>query len=664
MADSGRPPRPWPLPCGRRSEVSHWSMPDRPSGGRIQVANMVEVARVRAATAPGQTVFFLHLPDQHGEEVVPLSYGQVDWRERCVAAALREGAGAPLGSRSGVLYPPPSAEYITAFFGCLYAGVLPVPVYPPVSAIQWKSLAGIIRDCEPAVVCTTAAATQGSAASLAAAGVPGLRFVATDEAGEPLDEAGIACPDAEAIALLQYTSGSTGQPKGVMVRHRNLLANLEVMAGISGSWSTPDSLGVLWLPPYHDMGLIGGILDPFYEDFPMHLSSPLSFLRDPLSWLRLISETRATMTGGPDFSYALCARKARPHDVAGLDLSSLQAAVNGAEPPRPQTLAAFTAQFGPAGFRRSAFILGYGLAEATLLATSTSREDEPLVIPERRAVASGEPRGCAALIVAADGRPVSADGEEGEIWLSGPSVTAGYWGREKETQEAFGARLPDGTGPYLRTGDLGCRADEQIVVLSRIKDLIIVRGRNIAPAIAEAAAWEMVPLLKPGCAAAFPIAGADGEDVAIVAEARDPSAPPGQLAAATRQMRAAVAAACGVGLRLAVIVPPGTVPKTTSGKIRRSLCRDLLLRGSFTELCRTDFAHGAGDTATRGKQPSPGRRPPQSERVGKIIAGVVASILDVPADTLNPDCPWAELGLDSVDVTRIAAVLQDRTGTD
>src|SRR5262249_44780070 len=185
MEDSGRPPRPWPLACGRRSEMSHWSMPDRPSGGRIQVANMVEVARVRAATAPGQTVFFLHLPDQHGEEVVPLSCGEVDWGARCVAAALREGAGAPLGSRAVLLYPPPSAEYITAFFGCLYAGVLPVPVYPPVSAIQWKSLAGIIRDCEPAAVCTTAAATQGSATSLAAAGQPGLRFAPTDAADQP-----------------------------------------------------------------------------------------------------------------------------------------------------------------------------------------------------------------------------------------------------------------------------------------------------------------------------------------------------------------------------------------------------------------------------------------------------------------------------------------------
>ena len=644
--------------------MSRWSIPNRSSGGRIQVTNMVEVARVRAATAPGRTVFVLHIPNQNGEEILPLSYGQVDRRARCVAAALREDGAARFGSRVLLLYPPPSAEYIAAFFGCLYAGVLPVPVYPPVSTSQWKLLATIIRDCQPAAVCTTAAAAQYTAASLTAAGVPRLRLVATDEADEPLDEASIAHPDAEAIALLQYTSGSTGQPKGVMVRHRNLLANLEVIASVCGSWSAPDSVGTIWLPPYHDMGLIGGILDPVYQDFPMHLTSPLSFLRDPLSWLRLISEIRATTTGGPDFAYALCASKARPHDLAGLDLTSWQTAINGAEPMRPQTIAAFTATFGPAGFRRTAFTPGYGLAEATLVVASTGRQDEPLVIPERRAVASGEPRDCAVLIVAPDGRPVSADGEEGEIWLSGPSVTAGYWGREEETQQAFGARLPDGTGPYLRTGDLGYRVGEQIVVLSRIKDLIIVRGRNIAPAIAEVAAWDAVPLLKPGCAAAFAVEGADGEEVAIVAEARDPSTPLEQLAEATQQMRAAVAAACGVGLRLAVIVPPGTVPKTSSGKIRRSLCRDLLLRGSFTELCHTNFAPAAEDTTARDKQSLPERRPPQSESAGKMIADIVALILGVPADTLGPDRPWAELGLASTDVARMAAVLQDRIGMD
>ncbi|WP_416974032.1 beta-ketoacyl synthase N-terminal-like domain-containing protein [Streptomyces sp. 4F14] len=608
----------------------------------------------RARTAPATVGFHLHLP----ESVHQLTYGRLDARARCVAAALNPDGGRPPAGRVGhrtaiLLYPPPSAEYIAAFIGCLYAGVLPVPVYPPLSADHWTGVGAVARDCGAELVCTTRDLASGVAEGLAAGGARQLRVVATDEHTEPMAPQDVARPNAGDPAFLQYTSGSTGHPKGVIVRHENLLANLEVIESAFGH--TGDSTGVIWLPPYHDMGLIGGILTPLHQGFPVHLSSPLAFLQDPLSWLRLVTTVGATTSGGPDFAYALCARRARPQDVAELDLSRWNVAFNGAETLRPQTLDAFTDTFAPAGFRRSAFLACYGMAESTLMATGTALRREPLVVTERTAVASGEPRGLELRIVSPDDRTVLPDGEEGEIWLRGPSVAAGYWGRPEESEAVFGARLANGDGPYLRTGDLGCLRDGQVVVIGRIKDLIIVRGRNVAPAQLEEAAWHAVPELRPGCAAAFALDGVHGEEAALVAEVRDRGLSAGQLASADRRIRAAVTAACGVSLRLTVLVPPGTVPKTSSGKVRRSLCRDLLHRAALDELHRTDFARdtlaGTPPAVTATDTPS-----------AEVIAETVATVLAVPADEVDRRRTWSELGLDSLGLTEVAAALQRRTG--
>ncbi|MGP4000247.1 beta-ketoacyl synthase N-terminal-like domain-containing protein [Streptomyces sp. 8N706] len=654
---------------------SGWSIPDHAADRRTPVSSLVDMARIRAASTPGRTGYVLHHPTEHGEEEQHLTYGELDTRARCVAAGLLDG-GRPAGRRAVLLYPPPSADYIAAFFGCLYAGVLPVPAYPPQGPDQWASLTATIRDCGAELVCTTADLAQWVTDALAAAGATGLRVIATDRLTDPAAEDRLARPQAESTAFLQYTSGSTGHPKGVVVRHGNLLANLEVIDSAFGH--TAESTGVIWLPPYHDMGLIGGILTPLYRGFPVHLSSPLAFLRDPLSWLRLVSRTGATTSGGPDFAYALCARKARSEDLEGLDLSAWQVAFNGAEMLRPQTLDAFTGTFGPAGFRRKAFLACYGMAECTLMAAGTPARREPLVVPGRQEVASGEPRGHDVRIVDPAERRVAADGEEGEIWLRGPSVAAGYWGRPEESQEVFGARLADGSGPYLRTGDLGYLHDGQLVVIGRIKDLIIVRGRNVAPAAVEAAAWRAAPLLRPGCAAAFAREGVHGEEVTVVAEARRPDLSEEQLADTARQVRAAVSAACGVSLRLAVIVPPGAVPKTSSGKVRRSLCRDVLRRAALKELHRTDFGAGGQTRTAPGPGPvepvesvdplepvesgesgeSAGVRPQPS--VPDTVAEAVAAVLTVPADTVDRDLPWTELGLDSLGTVEVAALVQDR----
>ncbi|MFI1184359.1 beta-ketoacyl synthase N-terminal-like domain-containing protein [Streptomyces sp. NPDC020799] len=633
----------------------------------------------RARSAPAAVGFHLHLPGADGgESTQQLTYGRLDARARCVAALIADGGRPPsrhIGHQAAVLlYPPPSAEYIAAFIGCLYAGVLPVPAYPPLSADQWTGLGAIARDCRAELVCTTQDLVHGVAEGLSAAGAGHLRVVATDAHTEPMAPEDVARPDAGDPAFLQYTSGSTGHPKGVIVRHENLLANLEVIESAFGH--TGDSTGVIWLPPYHDMGLIGGILTPLHQGFPVHLSSPLAFLQNPLSWLRLVTAVGATTSGGPDFAYALCARRARPKDVAELDLSRWNVAFNGAETLRPQTLDAFTDVFAPAGFRRSAFLACYGMAECTLMAAGTALRREPLVVTERKAVASGEPRGLELRIVSPGDRTVVPDGEEGEIWLRGPSVAAGYWGRPQESEAAFGARLANGDGPYLRTGDLGCLRDGQVVVIGRIKDLIIVRGRNVAPAQMEEAAWHAVPELRPGCAAAFALEGVHGEEAALVAEVRDRELPAEQLSSVGRRTRAAVTAACGVSLRLTVLVPAGTVPKTSSGKVRRSLCRDLLHRAALDELHRTDFAPGPTENGLRAE----GRMArdtlagaPAAAAVAAdvtaadaasadVIAETVAAVLAVPVDEVDRRHTWSELGLDSLGLAEVAAALQRRTG--
>jgi phthiocerol/phenolphthiocerol synthesis type-I polyketide synthase C len=658
-----------------------WSIPDHISGGRTAVHSVVDVMLHRARIAADTVGYHLHLPAPGGgEEVQQLTYGELHTRARRVASALLDGGRPAAGTRAVLLYPPPSADYIASFLGCMYADVLPVPAYPPLNTDQWAALATVVRDCGAELVCTTDAMVQGTREALAAAGAAQVRVVATDRTAEALAEGAIARPGADSTVFLQYTSGSTGHPKGVIVRHRNLLANLEVIESAFGH--TADSIGVIWLPPYHDMGLIGGILTPLHQGFPVHLTSPLAFLQDPLSWLRLVSRTGATTSGGPDFAYALCARKAGPEEVAGLDLSAWNVAFNGAEMLRPQTLDAFTETFGPAGFRRSAFLACYGMAESTLMATGTPVTREPLVTPEDKAVASGEPRGLEVRIVAPDERRVLPDGEEGEIWLRGPSVTAGYWGRPEETETAYQAMLADGAGPFLRTGDLGYLYDGQLVVVGRIKDLIIVRGRNIAPAQLEEAAWRAAPELRPGCAAAFALDGVHGEEIALVAEARNSEPTAEQLQEIARRMRSAVTAACGVTLRLAVVVPPGAVPKTSSGKVRRSLCRDLLRRAALDELHRTDFRLRAGApqdrTSAEAQADAPQIRdgqaagaPPDRDVAGQpctgpatadAIAEAAASVLGVPADEVHRDRKWTELGLDSLGTVEVATAVQERLG--
>jgi acyl-CoA synthetase (AMP-forming)/AMP-acid ligase II len=403
------------------------------------------------------------------------------------------------------------------------------------------------------------------------------------------------------VAFLQYTSGSTSTPKGVIVTHANILANQRMIAG--GFGSSERSVVGSWLPLYHDMGLIGCVMHPLFLGAPGYLMSPVEFLKAPVTWLRMISRYRVTLAGGPNFAYERCVRKVTPAQRVGLDLSSWTIAFNGAEPIRAETVDAFTAAFRDTGFRPEAMYPCYGLAEATLYVTGEPPLRGPVIrafgVDElerdgraaptadpggRRLVSSGRTWGAQRIVVVdpLEGRPLP-DGGVGEIWVRGPNVAKGYWNRAGASAETFDARLPDGDGPYLRTGDLGFLLEGELYVTGRIKDLIVVRGRNHYPQDLERTAEEADSRARAGCGVAFGIEENGAEQVVIVQEVeRDLS--PEDLARLARAIRRAVASAHDLSPRAVVLLPPGEIPKTSSGKIQRGLTRERYLDGALPAL--------------------------------------------------------------------------------
>jgi acyl-CoA synthetase (AMP-forming)/AMP-acid ligase II/acyl carrier protein len=547
---------------------------------------------VKQTSEQGIGTAYVFLDDRG--ELSQISYAQLDERARAIAARLQSQLVA--GDRALLVYPA-GLEFITAFFGCLYAGVIPVPATYPKPKRPMPRLNRIALDCAARVTLSTAPTLTTLDPNLLSGDAATSQWIATDEIDDAwADDWQPPLISGSDVAFLQYTSGSTSDPKGVMVSHANLLNNLECIRqafGIGDGENHIDATGVFWLPAYHDMGLIGGLLTPMYMGGRSVLMSPNSFLQHPIRWLQAIDEYEASISGAPNFAYEYCVRRTSEEERAGLDLSRWRLAFCGAEPIRADTLQHFGDAFRPAGFQLDVFYPCYGLAETTLLAAGPDYRQEPRILAVNRAAlaahrvvpARGEPAEMTQRLVGC-GQPVPdhdiaivdpatdvpcQPGAVGEILIQGPSVAQGYWNRPEETEQTFGARVVGRPGRYLRTGDLGFFRDGDLFVTGRLKDVIIIRGRNHYPQDIEQTAEQSHPAVLPG--AAFALTENDQEQLVVVHQL-DRQYRNADLDEVVRAIRRSIVEGHDLDPYAIVLIRQTSLPVTSSGKVQRNLCRE------------------------------------------------------------------------------------------
>ncbi len=668
-------------------------------------SNLVDLLRHRASHQAHDRAF-TYLVDGEAEEN-QLSYEGLDRQARAVAARLQ--AMDLVGERALLLYPA-GLDFIAAFFGCLYAGVVAVPAYPPRRNRSMSRIQAIADDAQAKIALTTFPVWERVQSVVDQN--PDLQKIAwlcTDQLPAGVEDQW-QVPDVhgDTLAFLQYTSGSTGTPKGVILTHTNLMHN---SASISYAFEhTRSGSGVFWLPSYHDMGLIGGILQPLYIGQANVLLSPMSFLQKPYRWLQAISRYRCTISGGPNFAYDLCVRKITPEQRETLDLSRWCLAFNGAEPVRAETIDQFTKMFEPCGFRREAFYPCYGMAEATLIVSGGFKAALPVVRTfEAEALESNQvvdaladEEGVRELVGSGghllDQRIVVAHPENmttvppdqvGEIWVSGPSVAQGYWNRPEESERTFRAYLQDtGEGPFLRTGDLGFMQDGELFITGRLKDLIIIRGLNHYPQDIELTVGKCHPRLRPGNGAALAI-DIDGTERLVVVqevERRQQRDLEGVLEAIRRD----VAAEHELPVEAIALIKAGSIPKTSSGKIQRHACRQGFLDGTLDAVAewrawapqapltprRRASDVGAGEsesgidlelplrsrTAGQEAAGSATGGPNPAMSTAEIVLEHVRRVGKERAVGITLDSSIVELGLDSLERMEIIASLEDTYG--
>lgn len=600
-----------------------------------------------------------------------LTYGELDRRARAIAAYL-DGA-LERGERALLVYPP-GLDFLPAFFGCLYAGVAPAPLpHAPVRS-GGERIVSVANDCGARLGLTVAAHLDAVRSH-----VPGLAWEATDTLNTPGEPR--VLPDGSDLAYLQYTSGSTSAPRGVMLTHASVLHNLAAIE--AGFEHGPDSVVVTWLPHFHDMGLIYGLLAPLYAGIPCYQMAPAAFIQRPIRWLEAITRYRGTHSGGPNFAYDLCVRKIRPEERASLDLSCWEVAFNGAEPVHAETIERFSETFSGCGFRRSAFYPAYGLAEASLKVSGGRKGQGPVMLSvDAAALARNRvlPRtgktqrvlvGCgpASLdtrieIVDPETHRRCAPDEVGEVWVAGPGVGLGYWRQPEATRDTFEAYLGDtGEGPFLRTGDLGFLHGGELFVAGRLKDLIVIRGENHHPHDIELTARRAHPALASSLAAAFSIEVGDEERLVLVVEgAWEPSADFDAIVAAVRQ---AVAAEHEIQLYGCAFAQKGEIPRTSSGKVQRGLCRQRYLEGKLGLVHHTVLAEEAVeerapelDLVALGALPENARR----RRLADWIRRSVAAILRADPAEIGPGRPLAASGLDSLGSMELVRRIEEAAG--
>src|SRR4051794_21637736 len=693
--------------------------------------SMIEVLAARAAEQ-GDDVAYMFLDDRDGESQI--TFGELDRRARLIAARLQ--LELKPGDRALLVYPA-GLEFISAFFGCLYAGVVAVPATYPKPKRPMPRLQRIAVDCDAHVALSTAQTLTTLDPELLSADASTTSWIATDELQDELAGLWHAPPIGRSdLAFLQYTSGSTSDPKGVMVSHGNLLTNLDCIRLAFGIGEIEDDRlsanGVFWLPAYHDMGLIGGLLTPLYMGGRSVLIAPTAFLQRPMRWLQAIHDYRTTISGAPNFAYEYCVRRTTPEERAALDLSHWRLAFCGAEPICAETLAHFADAFHDAGFRMQSFYPCYGLAECTLLAAGPDYRNEPKILAVNRAAlaqhhvvpACGEPEpmvqklvGCGSpvaghtiVIVEPEKNTEVVEGGVGEILIHGPSLAQGYWNRTEETEQVFGVQVPGRDGRFLRTGDLGFFREGELFVTGRVKDVIIIRGRNHYPQDIEQSAEEAHQAVLPG--AAFALADDSGERLVVVHQL-DRQFRGCDYQEIIQAIRRSIVEHHELDPYAIVLIRQTSLPITSSGKVQRSLCREqylarelkvvhewtnpamqLAAKASEARNGRVEVKvhedgvsiqrkterrpESQGDFRSTGSRLAPKKSArPRVQRTGGASALEVdraaeqieewllqwlVNRLSMDASTVSRDRPFAEFGVDSLTAVELSQELEDEFG--
>ena len=648
-------------------------------------STLVGLLRHRAETAPTSRAFTFLVDGDDQEDVI--TYAQLDHQARAVAATISEEVGE--FDRVLVIYPQ-GLSYLSALFGCMYAKTLAVPLQPPDPRRLDRTLPkleSIVRDGGVRLVLTTREMLEG-AQKMLPAGSPlaEVPWIATDDielsAAEAWKEPELNADD---MAYLQYTSGSTSTPKGVIVTHRNLIHNLTDFDVDYGH--DADSVMVTWLPTFHDLGLVYGVFMPVFKGFPCVILDPMSFLARPIRWLRAISKYRGTHSPAPNFAYDICVSKTSVEDRQGLDLSCWKVALNGAEAIRYESEARFVEAFEPFGVTWKTISHAYGMSETTAKISSEPHWWEPefvwadaTALEENRVVDVPKSTENARILASCgttdtDTTVVIAripdfakqpDNHVGEIWVGGTTITQGYWERADATEECYGVELSDtGEGPFFRTGDLGFRRDGRVFVTGRLKDMIIIRGENHYPQDIE---WDVQfchPALRPNSIAAFSITHEGREKVVVVSEAYpDKLANEESVFAAVRES----VAEHGIQVNAIQLIAPRTIFKTSSGKIMRGRAKLAWSNNEFQVLAdwRLPVANAnAPDRAEKGdlvSQVTVADVATRRELLTDHVVHMAADILGLPDDYVEPTRPLRELGFDSVQAVELAEDLGNSIG--
>lgn len=654
----------------------------------FRFSNLGEMLETRASQYPEQTAFVFEDDDGNQET---WTYAQLEARTRSLGSWLARRAS--VGDRVLLVYPP-GLEFIAAFLGCVYAGVLPVPATYPKPRRPSPRLDSIVEDCQPSLVLTHSSSLGGLCLEQQTPAISELSWEPTDlvptverSSFEPVSRG------AEDLAFLQYTSGSTSDPRGVMITHRNVLHNL---AAICSGFALKDAVhqhGVFWLPAYHDMGLIGSILTPLYVGGTSTFIAPTTFLRRPLRWLELMSQTQAAISGAPNFGYELAVRRTTEADRAKLDLSHWRLAFCGAEPINPATLDEFAAVFKSAGFRRSAFFPCYGLAESTVLVTGGQHPSGPRVLHVDRvamrdhrvvslAESSGESRSLVGCGPACEGltcrivdprtRKVCDEHQVGEIWVEGDSVASGYWNQASTNDETFRAQLADtGEAVYLRTGDLGFCYEGELFVTGRLKDVIIVRGRNHYPQDLERTAQMSHEAVDTG--AAFSVEVDGREQLVLVFQWRREFRN-ADHEALMHVIRTAIVEEHEIDPHSIVLIRPASLPITSSGKVQRSKCREQFLSDELAVTAQWVNHLCGGDDFPAEPSIELSTPPEFLARISELSPVELAAQLqawlvvwlskrtNIQPGLMQADTPFAELGIDSLTAVEVSQELDQVLG--